>query len=193
MWCIASRRLGSDLSRDGAAAIYGDGGPVHVCTSPATQKQASTGDILRGSNATQGYSSLDSLAKGLEGGSHHLALKRPACQGVRAANILLASVGHASSTRVSIRNVSLAQVVCENPAEVVQTGLAGTVGEGLEGGNTEAVNAANVDDASRVIRGRCLLQERSHKLSEIEDPVEVEGENTSESGGGILVVGSTPV
>lgn len=84
-------------------------------------------------------------------------------------------------------------MVCEHPTEVVQTRLAGTVGKSLERGNTQAVNATNVDDASRVIRGRCLLQERSHELGEIKDPVEVEGEDSSESGGGILVVGSTPV
>lgn len=95
--------------------------------------------------------------------------------------------------RGSLRDVSLPQVVCQHPAEVVQTGLAGTIGEGLERGDTEPVNAANVDDAGRVIRGRCLLQKRSHKLSEIEDPVEVEGEDSSESGGRILVVGSAPV
>lgn len=92
-----------------------------------------------------------------------------------------------------LRDVSLPQVVCQHPAKMVQTGLARTIGEGLERGNPETVNAANVDDAGRVIGGRCLLQEGSHELSEIKDSVEVEGQDTSESGGRILVVGSAPV
>jgi hypothetical protein len=84
-------------------------------------------------------------------------------------------------------------VIGKNPAEVVQTGLAGTICKGLERGDTEAVNAANVDDARRVIRSSRLLQERSHKLGEIEDTVKVEGQDAGEGFGGILVVGGAPV
>jgi hypothetical protein len=66
-------------------------------------------------------------------------------------------------------------VIGKNSAKVVQTGLAGTIGKGLERGDTKAVNAANVDDARRIIRSSRLLQERGHKLGEIEDTVKVEG------------------
>ena len=89
--------------------------------------------------------------------------------------------------------VTFAQVISQDAAEVVQTGLAGTVSECLERGNTETVNAANVDDAGGIIRRGCLLQEWCNELGEIEDAVEVEGEDSGESFGGIFVVGGAPV
>lgn len=84
-------------------------------------------------------------------------------------------------------------MVGKSPAEVVQTGLAGTIFEGLERGDTEAIDAANVDDARRVIRTGRFLQQRGHELGQIENTVEVEGQDTSEGLGGILVVGGAPV
>lgn len=94
---------------------------------------------------------------------------------------------------IYLRNVSLAQVVGEHPAQVVQTSLAGTVCECLERGNTESINAANVDNARRVLRCSRLLQERCNELGQVEDTVEVEGEDSSEGLGGVFIVGGTPV
>jgi hypothetical protein len=76
---------------------------------------------------------------------------------------------------------------------VVQTSLARAVSKGLERGDTKTVNAANVDDAGRVIWGGCLLEEGSNELGKIEDTVQIEGEHAGESLGRILVVGGTPV
>lgn len=59
--------------------------------------------------------------------------------------------------QIYLRNVSLAQVVGEHPAQVVQTGLAGTVCECLERGNTESINATDIDNARRVLRCSRLL------------------------------------
>lgn len=84
-------------------------------------------------------------------------------------------------------------MVCQHSAEVVQTGLARAVGKGLERGDTETVNAANVDDAGRIIGSGCLLKERSDELGKIEDTVQVEGEHSGEGLAGILVIGGTPV
>ena len=84
-------------------------------------------------------------------------------------------------------------MVGQRTAEMVQTGLARTVGEGLERGHSQAIDTANVDDARRIVRSRRLLQEGSHQLCEIEDAVQVEGENAGKGLGGILVVGGAPV
>lgn len=64
-----------------------------------------------------------------------------------------------------LRNVSLAQVVSKHPAQVMQAGLAGTVCEGLQRGNAEAINAADVDDAGGIIGCGGLLQKRCDELS----------------------------
>jgi hypothetical protein len=84
-------------------------------------------------------------------------------------------------------------VVCKHPAQVVQTGLAGTVCECLERGNTESINAADIDNARRILRCSRLLQERCDKLGQVEDAVEVEGEDSREGLGGVFIVGSAPV
>lgn len=84
-------------------------------------------------------------------------------------------------------------MVGKNPTEVVQTGLAGTVCKGFERGNTKTINASNVDDTRRVVRTSSLLQKRSHKLGKIEDTVQVEGQDTGEGFGGILVIRGSPV
>lgn len=97
------------------------------------------------------------------------------------------------SQHIYVRNVSLAQVVGEHPAQVVQTGLAGTVCECLERGNTESINAANVDDARRIPRCSRLLQERCNELGQIEDSVEVEGEDSREGLGGVFIVRGAPI
>lgn len=84
-------------------------------------------------------------------------------------------------------------MVCQHSAQVVQTSLARAIGKGLERGDTETINAANVDNARRVIGTRGLLQERSHESRKIEDTVKVESEHSGEGLGGILVVGGTPI
>lgn len=94
---------------------------------------------------------------------------------------------------IYLRDVSLSQVVRKHAAEMVQTGLAGAIGECLKRRHSETVNATNVDDTGGVIWSRRLLQKRSHKLGQVEDTVQVQRKDTSEGGGGILVVGSTPV
>lgn len=75
----------------------------------------------------------------------------------------------------------------------MQAGLAGTVCECLEGGNTEAINAADIDNARGVIWCGRLFQKRRNKLGQVEDTVQVEGKDSSEGLGWVLVVGSTPV
>lgn len=51
--------------------------------------------------------------------------------------ILSELAGHGKKAQeVSLRDVPFTQVVGQHPAEVVQTGLAGTIGKGLERGNT---------------------------------------------------------
>jgi hypothetical protein len=91
------------------------------------------------------------------------------------------------------RNVSLAQVVGKHPAQVVQSGLAGTVCKCLEGGNTKPINAANIDDTGRIIGCSRLLQKWCDELGQVEDTVQVEGEDSCEGLGGVFVVGGTPV
>ena len=84
-------------------------------------------------------------------------------------------------------------MVGEHSAQVVQTGLAGTVCECLERGHTQPINAANIDDARRILRCSRLLQERCDELGQVEDAVEVEGEDSREGLGGVFIVGSAPV
>ena len=84
-------------------------------------------------------------------------------------------------------------MVGENPAQVVQTGLAGTVCKCLERGDTDTINAADIDDARRILRCSRLLQERCDQLGQVEDTVEVEGEDSREGLGGVFIVGSAPV
>jgi hypothetical protein len=76
---------------------------------------------------------------------------------------------------------------------MVQTGLAGTVGKGLERGHPQTIDTANVDNACRVVRSRGFLQEGSNQLCEIEDTMQVEGEDASKGLAGILIVWGTPV
>lgn len=92
-----------------------------------------------------------------------------------------------------LRDVALAQVICQHSAKVVQAGLAGTVGKGLKRGHAKTVNTPDVDDACRVIRSRGLLQEWSHELGEIEDTVQIECEDASEGFGGVFIVRSAPI
>lgn len=92
-----------------------------------------------------------------------------------------------------LRNISLAQVVSEYSAQVVQSGLAGTVCECLEQGNTESINTANIDNSRRILRCSSLLQEGCDELGQIEDAVEVEGEDSCEGLGGVFIVGGAPV
>jgi hypothetical protein len=75
----------------------------------------------------------------------------------------------------------------------MQAGLAGTVGKSLKGRHSKTIDAANVDDARGVVRSRCFLQERSHKLGEVEDAVQIEGKDTGKGLAGVLVVGGAPV
>lgn len=76
---------------------------------------------------------------------------------------------------------------------MVQTGLAGTVGECLKRWHTKTVNAADVDDTCWIIWSGSLLQKRSHELGQVKDTVQVQRKDTSEGSGGILVVRSTPI
>jgi hypothetical protein len=76
---------------------------------------------------------------------------------------------------------------------VVQTGLAGTVCKCLEGGNTKPINAANVDDTGWVIGRSRLLQKWCNELGQVEDSVQVEGEDSRKGLGWVFVVGGTPV
>ena len=84
-------------------------------------------------------------------------------------------------------------MVGKHPAQVVQTGLAGSVCKCLERGNTESINAANIDNARRILRCSRFLQERCDELGQIEDAVEVEGEDSREGLGWVFVVGGAPV
>jgi hypothetical protein len=100
---------------------------------------------------------------------------------------------HSNGQRIYLRDIAPAKVVSEHPAQVVQTGLARTVCERLERGNTEPINAANVDNAGGVFGRRGLFQEWCDKLGQVKDPVEVEGEDSREGLGGVFIVGSAPV
>lgn len=75
----------------------------------------------------------------------------------------------------------------------MQTGLAGTVGKSLKGGDSKTIDTANIDDARGVVRSRRILQERSHKPGEIKDAVQIEGKDTGKGLAGVLVVGGAPV
>lgn len=84
-------------------------------------------------------------------------------------------------------------MVGEHPTQVVQTGLAGTVCKCLERGNTESINATNIDNARGIVRRSSLLQQGCDELGQVEDPVEVEGEDSREGLGRVFVVGGAPV
>lgn len=92
-----------------------------------------------------------------------------------------------------LRDVTLAQVVCQYTAQVMQASFAGAVSESLQRRYPKAINASNVDDTRRVSRTRRFLKQRSNELGKIEDTVEVQGEDSSKSGRGIFIVGRSPV
>lgn len=78
-------------------------------------------------------------------------------------------------------------------AQVVQTGLAGTVGESIQRRHPESINTTDVDDAGGVLRARRLLQQGRHKLGQVENTVEVQGQDASPGGRRVFIVRRTPV
>lgn len=89
--------------------------------------------------------------------------------------------------------MSLSKVVGQDPGEMVQTSLRGTVRKGLEGRHTQAVDGADVDDArGRVLASLCF-QTRCEELGNCEDAVQVQGKNTGPCGIWVFIEGSAPV
>ena len=102
--------------------------PVDITPRPRTQPDTRPGDILRTPDPAQRNAPLDHVLELLQRRLHHLALERPA------------------RNRVA-RDPPLTQMASQHTAHVVQPGLGGGVGEGLERGDAQTVHRADVDDA----------------------------------------------
>jgi hypothetical protein len=102
--------------------------PVDITPCPRTQPNTRPRHILRTPDPPQRNAPLNHILELLQRRLHHLALERPA------------------SNRVA-GNPPLAQMTSQHTAHVVQSGFGGGVGEGLERGDAQAVDGADVDDA----------------------------------------------
>ena len=76
---------------------------------------------------------------------------------------------------------------------MVQPGFGGGVGEGLERGDAQAVNGADVDDARGGEGGLRGFEQRGYGLGELEDAFKVECEDAVPGGVRVGVVGLAPV
>lgn len=84
-------------------------------------------------------------------------------------------------------------MVREYPTHMMQAGLASTVGESFQRRNSQAIDTANVDDSSWVVRRRSLLQQGRDQLCEVEDSVEVKRKDPSPRSRRVFIVGGAPV
>lgn len=76
---------------------------------------------------------------------------------------------------------------------MMQTSLAGAVRERLVGGDTQAVNAADVDYSRGIALRGGFLHHGSQELGDGKDTVEVERQDSSPRGGRVFIVGSGPI
>lgn len=74
---------------------------------------------------------------------------------------------------VDERDLPSAKMGRKNAAEMMQASLAGAICECLQGRHTQPVNTTNVDDPARITVGSSFLEERSKKLGNLENALEV--------------------
>lgn len=76
---------------------------------------------------------------------------------------------------------------------MVQAGLGRGVSKGFKRGDAQAVDGADVDDAGRRGGGLGGFEQRRHGLGELEDALEVQGEDAVPGRVRVGVVGFAPV
>lgn len=125
--------------------------------SPCSTRQEQTGTrhVLGRANPPQRQLAPNILAGRVECRPHHLCRKRPARQHVAG-------------------DVSRPQLLGQHARHVVQAGLARGVGNVGHGGHADAVDAAEVDHAGRVLLAGNLFEQRQTQLRQGEDAVQVE-------------------
>lgn len=118
----------SQLRSHNTTSIQGDSSTINPRTSPTRQEDARAGNVLRASDSPKWYSTLNHILKFLQCCLHHLTLKRSTCYRITC-------------------DTPLSQVARQYPAHVVETSFRCGVCEGLESGDTQTVDAADIDDA----------------------------------------------
>lgn len=91
------------------------------------------------------------------------------------------------------RYVSFTQVVCQHPAQMVQTRLASTVRECFESGDSQSIDTSDVDNTGRVLGRAGALQQRCKESRNVENTVKVQSKDPCPRGRRVFVVWGTPV
>src|ERR1700760_4392972 len=125
---------GAALAGGPDAAVDGDDGAGDVGAAAAAEEDGDAGHVVRAADAAQRGRRRDLVAPGGQGVLHHLGLERT------------------GGDRVD-RDVARAELTGQDPGELVQAGLAGRVGVGVERRDLQAVDAAHVDHPGRVVGG----------------------------------------
>lgn len=162
------------LGTNNTAAIQRNRRTIDIRPRSAGQPNTCAGYILGRTDPAQRNTPRNHILILLQRRLHHLTLKRTA------------------RNRIT-RNPPLTQMARQHPAHMVQSGFRRRVRKRLEGGDAQAVYAADVDNAGGGGGRSCCFQQGRNGLCELEDALEVEVQHAVPSRRGVFIVGFAPV
>jgi DNA topoisomerase IB len=146
---------GRELPGGPDAAVDGDDGAGDVGAGAGAEVDRDPGHILGAADPAQRGRGRDLVTERGQGGGHHLRLERP------------------GRDRVD-RDVLRPQLPGQHPGQLVQPGLGRRVGVDGQGRDLQAVDAADVDDAGRVVGRARRLQQRQERPDQEERRLQVQ-------------------